>query len=87
MIYSFHNKIPAFCNMLKTWLSTLDRYCLSLCLSEETLISRRSLLYGVYARGSKISHTGGKTDRSPHLSQPLLCWPKYGLFGVYITKN
>ena len=31
-----------------------------LCLSEETLKSRWSLLAGVYARGSKRSHTGGK---------------------------
>ena len=39
--------------------------------------SRRSLLSGVYARGSKRSHTGGKqTDPlswTPHLYQPLLC--------------
>ena len=34
--------------------------CESLCLSDETVKSRWSLLSGVYARGSKISHTGGK---------------------------
>ena len=32
------------------------RDCVSLCLSDETLKSRWSLLSGVYARGSKISH-------------------------------
>ena len=31
-----------------------------LCLSEEDTKSRWSLLSGVYARGSKRSHTGGK---------------------------
>ena len=34
------------------------RDCVSLCLSDETLKSRWSLLSGVYARGSKRSHTG-----------------------------
>ena len=32
-----------------------------LCLSEEILKSRWSLLTGVYARESKLSHTGGKS--------------------------
>ena len=45
------------------------RDCVSLCLSEETLTRRRSLLSGGYARGSKISHTGGKcvTCRGLHI--------------------
>ena len=38
---------------VKTWLSTLE--IVYLCLSEETLKARRSLLSGVYA-GGKISH-------------------------------
>ena len=38
-------------------------------LSEERLKSRRSILYGVYARGSKRSHAGGKclTCRGLHI--------------------
>ena len=43
---------------VKTWLAMYVRDCVSLCLSDETLKSRWSLLSGVYARGSKRSHTG-----------------------------
>ena len=46
-----------------TAVSKLRQFCsphICLCLSEETLKSRWSLLSGVYARGSKRSHTGGK---------------------------
>ena len=45
------------------------RDCVSLCLSDETLNNHWSLLPGVYARGSKISHTGGKcvTCRGLHI--------------------
>ena len=34
-------------------------HCMSVSFGSYT-ISRLALLYGVYARGSKISHTGGK---------------------------
>ena len=45
------------------------RDCESLCVSDEILKSRWSLLSGVYARGSKRSHTGGKcvTCRGLHI--------------------
>ena len=45
------------------------RDCVYLCLSDETLKSRWSLLSGVYARGSKRSRTGGKcvTCRGLHI--------------------
>ena len=46
-----------------TAVSKLRQFCLPhicLCLSEETK-SQWSLLSGVYARGSKRSHTGGKS--------------------------
>ena len=44
------------------------------CLSEETK-SRWSLLSGVYARGSKISHTGGKcVTTTPALAQVWAVW-------------
>ena len=44
-------------------------YPLCQCILEETQKSRWSLLYGVYARGSKISHTRGKcvTCRGLHI--------------------
>ena len=35
------------------------RDCVSLCLLDDTIKSRWSLLSGVYARGSNISQTGG----------------------------
>ena len=52
---------------VKIWFSTLE--IVYLCLSDETLKSRWSLLSGVYARGSKRSHTGGKcvTCRELHI--------------------
>ena len=45
--------------------------------------SRWSLLSGVYGRGSKRSHTGGKCVTCSGLthSRELLHWPKFGLFG------
>ena len=45
------------------------RDCESICLSDETVKSRWSLLSGVYARGSKRSHTEGKcvTCRGLHI--------------------
>ena len=59
------------------------RDCVSLCLSEETLKSRWSLLSGVYARGSKRSHQSALEMCNlwtPHSSlekdnslKPLLC--------------
>ena len=61
---------------VKTLLSTLEIVYLSFGFGEDTK-SRRFLLSGTYARGSKRSHTGGKqTDPLswyPHLSQPLQC--------------
>ena len=57
------------------YLALNNRDCLSVPFGGDTK-SRRSLLSGVYARGSKRSHTGGKqTDPlswTTHLSQPLL---------------
>ena len=44
-----------------TCASSFNPHCL--CLSDETLKKSRlvpSTVYGVYVRGSKISHTGGK---------------------------
>ena len=51
----------------------------------------RSLLSGVYARGSKTCNLSRRTahsslEKDNSLSQPLLA-PKYGLFGAYITKT
>ena len=60
---------------VKTWLSTLQ--IVYLCVFRRRHQKPSALLSGVYARGSKRSHTGSKqTDPlswTPHLSQPLLC--------------
>ena len=60
---------------VKTWLSTLHNffYCVSVSFGGDTK-SRRSLLSGVYATGSKISHTGGDcvTCRGRHILWAVL---------------
>ena len=40
----------------KVWTISFTPLCL--CLSEEILKNRRSLQYGIYSNGSKISYTG-----------------------------